>query len=67
MDFNNNRGDFNNNRGGAGFQRQVYKGEWQCAKCGAAITELPFQPDEARLDKLLCRNCHQERVRSFRR
>jgi len=42
MDFNNNRGDFNNNRGGAGFQRQVYKGEWQCAKCGAAITELPF-------------------------
>ncbi len=58
--------DFNNNRGG-GFQRQTYKGEWQCAKCGTAITELPFQPDENRLDKLLCRNCHQERVRSFRR
>lgn len=68
MDFNNNRGgDFNSNRGGQGFQRQTFKGEWQCAKCGTPITELPFEPDPSRLDKLLCRNCHQERVRSFRR
>ncbi len=67
MDFNNNRGgDFNGNRGG-GFQRQMFKGDWQCAKCGTPITELPFEPDPSRLDKLLCRNCHQERSRSFRR
>ncbi len=56
---------FDQNQGG--FQRQMYKGNWTCAKCGAPITELPFEPDANRLDKLLCRNCHAERVRSFRR
>ncbi|MCL4399795.1 hypothetical protein M1506_00770 [Patescibacteria group bacterium] len=50
-----------------GFQKQMFKGNWKCAKCGADITELPFKPDEARLDKLLCRDCHKERTRSFRR
>ncbi len=57
---------FDNDRGG-GFQRQMYKGDWKCAKCGAAITELPFQPDPQKMDKLLCRDCHMERVRTFRR
>jgi CxxC-x17-CxxC domain-containing protein len=47
--------------------RKMFQGDWKCAKCGNPITELPFEPDPARLDKLLCRDCHRERVRSFRR
>ena len=38
-----------------------------CSKCGKEITELPFEPDPARLDKLLCRDCHRDRKQSFRR
>ncbi|OGY64843.1 MAG: hypothetical protein A3A04_01885 [Candidatus Harrisonbacteria bacterium RIFCSPLOWO2_01_FULL_40_28] len=45
----------------SGFQRQMYKGNWKCAKCGGEITELPFNPDPARLNQLQCRKCHQER------
>lgn len=48
-----------------GFKRQMFQGDWKCAKCGTAITELPFEPDAARLDQLLCRECHRER-RKFR-
>ena len=48
------------NRGGS-FQREMFKGEWKCSKCGAAITELPFKPDPERLDQLLCRDCHREK------
>lgn len=45
---------------GGGFQpRQMFQGDWKCSKCNAAITELPFQPDPARLDQLLCRDCHK--------
>ncbi|MBI5465803.1 MAG: hypothetical protein HY974_00770 [Candidatus Kerfeldbacteria bacterium] len=29
----------------------------KCADCGAAITELPFQPDPNRLNTLRCRDC----------
>jgi CxxC-x17-CxxC domain-containing protein len=53
--------------GGFGAQRKMYQGNWQCAKCGREINELPFDPDPARLNKLLCRDCHRERVRKFRR
>lgn len=56
---------FDNNQGQGGFERKLYKGDWKCSKCGGAITELPFEPDPARLDKLLCRDCHRERTRSF--
>jgi len=64
MDFQrNDRGN-----GGGGFpQRQMFQGDWKCSKCGAAITELPFEPDQNRLDQLLCRDCHRERRQSFRR
>ncbi len=48
-------------------ERKMYQGEWKCANCGAAITELPFEPDPARLGQLLCRDCHRERRNSFRR
>ena len=51
---------------GGGFQRQMYQGNWKCAKCGAEITELPFQPDSDRLDQLNCRECHRQK-RSFRK
>lgn len=44
--------DFNNNRGGGNFQRQMYKGNWQCAKCGAEITELPFEPDPVQIGQI---------------
>ena len=40
--------------------RPSFKGNWTCSKCGAKITELPFDPDPARLDQLLCRDCHRE-------
>jgi len=55
---------FDNNQGG--LERKMYQGSWKCAKCGGDITELPFEPDPTKLDKLLCRDCHRERVRSFR-
>ncbi|MBN1325882.1 hypothetical protein JW977_02795 [Candidatus Falkowbacteria bacterium] len=45
-----------------GFQpRKMYQGNWKCSACGADITELPFEPDPARLDQLLCRDCHRAR------
>lgn len=46
--------------------RKMYPGNWVCSKCEKPITELPFEPDPTRLDKLLCRDCHRERVQSFR-
>jgi len=50
---------------GGNFNREMFKGDWKCAKCGTAIPELPFKPDENRLDQLLCRDCHRERQNSF--
>ncbi len=47
-------------------QRQTYKGDWSCSKCGAKITELPFEPDPARMERLLCRDCYRSRAQSFR-
>lgn len=50
-----------------GFQRKMYQGNWKCSKCNGDITELPFEPDPARLEQLLCRDCHREKKQSFRR
>ncbi len=47
--------------------RQMFEGDWKCSKCGAQIKQLPFEPDPARIDKILCRDCHRERAQSFRR
>jgi len=34
----------------------MFQGNWQCSSCGAAITELPFEP---RSEKgLTCRTCY---------
>jgi CxxC-x17-CxxC domain-containing protein len=49
-----------------GFSRKMFTGNWKCSKCGKEITELPFEPDPARLDQLLCRDCHRERRQAFR-
>lgn len=45
--------------GGGGFQRQMFQGNWTCSDCGAAITELPFQPAPDR--PIYCRDCHQKK------
>lgn len=55
---------FDSNEGG--FAPKRVQGNWQCAKCQAPITELPFEPDPQRLGQLLCRDCHRERKMSFR-
>lgn len=47
------------------FQRKMYSGNWKCSKCQADINELPFEPDESRIDQLLCGNCHKEKRSSF--
>ncbi len=39
--------------------RPLFEGEWECSQCGAAITQLPFQPDAER--PLFCRECHRKR------
>jgi len=36
----------------------MHQGNWTCSGCGAAITELPFEP--RRTDGLLCRECHSK-------
>ncbi len=54
-----------NNDDGRGFDRKMYQGDWKCSKCGAAITELPFEPDPERLSQLLCRDCHRQKRASF--
>jgi hypothetical protein len=47
--------------------RQMFQGDWKCAECNAAITELPFEPDPSRVDTLKCRECHKKSMprRSF--
>ena len=42
--------------------RKMYKGNWACSECGAAITELPFEPSEDR--PLFCRDCHRQKIQS---
>lgn len=53
-----NRGGF-----GGGFNRaprqliDVSALNIKCADCGAAVAQLPFQPDPARLNTIRCRDC----------
>lgn len=42
-------------------ERKMFTGNWKCGSCGAAITELPFEPDPAREGSLMCRDCHKKR------
>jgi len=52
--------------GGRGSANMV-QGNWSCAKCGGKITSLPFEPDPSRVGDILCRDCHMEKRKSFRR
>jgi len=54
---------YDDNRGGGGFQRKMYQGNWKCSRCGNPITELPFEPDPARMDRLQCRDCFRPKQR----
>jgi CxxC-x17-CxxC domain-containing protein len=47
--------------------RQWFTGDWTCSKCGAKIDRLPFEPDPARTNQLLCKDCHRAKMQSFRR
>jgi CxxC-x17-CxxC domain-containing protein len=38
----------------------MYQGNWTCSECGAAITELPFEPSGDR--PLTCKECHKKRM-----
>jgi ribosomal protein L37AE/L43A len=50
------RRGFGGDRGGDR-PKQKFQGNWECSKCGKAITELPFKPDPARLNTLSCLDC----------
>jgi len=39
--------------------REMVKGNWKCADCGAEITELPFEPTPDR--PIYCRECWQKK------
>jgi CxxC-x17-CxxC domain-containing protein len=46
--------------------RKMYPGNWKCSKCGGPITQLPFEPDPNRLDRLMCLDCYRSMKQSFR-
>jgi len=37
----------------------MHQGNWTCSGCGAAITQLPFEPKGTA--GLLCRDCHAKK------
>ena len=42
--------------------KQMFQGDWKCSGCGTAITQLPFQPDPARVGGLTCLDCHKKKM-----
>lgn len=58
---------FDNQQAGGFGPKKMYDVDVQCSKCGAKITQLPFEPDPSRLSQLLCKDCHRARAQSFRR
>ena len=63
--FKNNVEQENQGSGGS-FDRPMFKGDWKCAECQTAITELPFQPREG--SEVYCRDCYRNKrpQRNFR-
>lgn len=60
------------NDSGRSFQKQMFdvtEMNIKCRDCGTAITQLPFNPDPARLDSIRCQDCmrkfRQQRPRRF--
>ncbi|OHA64614.1 MAG: hypothetical protein A2672_02855 [Candidatus Wildermuthbacteria bacterium RIFCSPHIGHO2_01_FULL_49_22b] len=39
------------------FQRPMVEGNWTCADCGTAITQLPFNPRPGTEGNLRCNDC----------
>jgi CxxC-x17-CxxC domain-containing protein len=37
----------------------MIQGDWQCAECGVAITELPFEPIAGK--PILCKDCWRKK------
>ncbi|MCA9352836.1 hypothetical protein KC901_01495 [Patescibacteria group bacterium] len=38
--------------------RESFEGNWACSKCNAAITTLPFNPENT--ENLTCRDCYMK-------
>ena len=39
-------------------ERKMFEGNWTCAECGTAITQLPFEPREG--SSLKCLDCFKK-------
>lgn len=37
--------------------KPMFTGNWACGTCGAAITQLPFEPSPERAGSLKCKEC----------
>ena len=53
--------DENNDRPANGADKPKFEGNWKCSKCGGDITSLPFKPDPARMDTLVCLDCFKKK------
>ena len=51
------KGDSPKSAEGSG-ERKMYSGDWKCADCGTAITELPFEPRNT--ENLKCVDCFKK-------
>ena len=45
-------------------EKQMYKGEWKCSKCGEDIKELPFKPKSE--NNLVCKDCYNKEKGSIK-
>ena len=41
--------------------KQMFQGNWKCSGCNSDITQLPFQPDPARENQLICLDCFKSK------
>lgn len=48
------------------YPKKIFKGNWECAQCHESITELPFEPNPHKMNKLLCKECFSSKKKSFR-
>ena len=47
-------------------EKKKYQGDWKCSNCGNKITQLPFEPDPNRLNRLLCLDCWKNQKQARR-
>ncbi len=41
-------------------EKKRFAGNWKCAKCGAEITSLPFEPKGKSVERLQCVECYKK-------